>query len=167
VIPANEIRKVLYAKIFFVSRGVVAFRLSLSNPEIQKIWSNGRFRTTLKGHEAIFYIKDTHLVIEYNTELGIAQDFTFGYYARLVAPTISVITSDEAKLDNTIIDIRKEFEDALVFYACYFYYSRFVKDTEKIAMYLNQYKYYVEDITHQLGYEDEYFEEDSIVHHED
>jgi hypothetical protein len=34
-------------------------------------------------------------------------------------------------------------------------------------MYLNQYKYYVEDITHELAYEDEYLEEDSVVHHED
>ncbi len=167
VIPTDEIRKVLYAKIFFPSRGVVAHRLSLSNPEIQKIWSNGRFRTLLKNHEAIFYIKDTHLIIEYNLELGLAQEIAFGYYSRLSAPILSNITSDEAILDNTIIDIRREFEDALVFYACYFYYSRFVKDTEKIAMYLNQYKYYVEDITHELAYEDEYFEEDSIVHHED
>jgi hypothetical protein len=34
-------------------------------------------------------------------------------------------------------------------------------------MYLNNYKWYVEDITHELAYEDEYFEEDSIVHVED
>ena len=167
IIPTDEIRKVLYCKLFFPSRGVVAHRLSLSNPEIQKVWANGRFRTMLKGHEAVFYIKDTHLIVEYDYELGLAQDFSFAYYSRLIAPTISIIEGDEAKLDNTIIDIRKEFEDALVFYACYFYYSRYVKDTEKIAMYLNQYKYFVEDITHELAYEDEYFEEDSVVHHED
>ena len=42
-------------------------------------------------------------------------------------------------------------EDALVFYAAYFYYSRFIKDVEKIQLYLNNYKYYVEDITHELA----------------
>jgi len=166
-IPYSDIRKILYAKLFFPSRGVVAFRYSLSNPNVQKIWSNGRFRTILGPHEAIFYIKDDRLIVEYNLELGLAQNLRFAYYARLVAPIILATTTDETNLDETIIDIRKEFEDALVFYACYFYYARFVKDTEKISMYLNQYKYYVEDITHELAYEDEYLEEDSVVHHED
>jgi len=167
IIPTSEIRMVLYAKVFFASRGVVAFRYSLSNPNVQKIWSNGRFRTMLGPHEAIFYIRDTHLIIEYNLELGLAQDFKFGYYARLVAPVILASATDETNLDDTEIAIREEYEDALVFYACYFYYARFVKDTEKIAMYLNQYKYYIEDINHELAYEDEYLEEDSVVHHED
>jgi hypothetical protein len=167
IIPASEIRKILYAKLFFPSRGVVAFRYSLSNPNVQKIWSNGRFRTMLGPHEAIFYIKDGRLIVEYNLELGLAVDLKFAYYSRLIAPVIAANVNDETNLDGTEIDIREEFEDALVFYACYFYYARFVKDTEKIAMYLNQYKYYVEDITHELAYEDEYLEEDSVVHHED
>lgn len=166
-IPSNEIRKVLFVKIFLQNQGVVAFRLSLSNPSVQKNWSNGRFRTFLHGHQAVYYIKGNKLIIEYEPNLGSVTDFKFGYYARLVAPVLTANATDETNLDNVVINIREEFEDALVFYAAYFYYARFVKDPEKIQMYLNQYKYYIEDITHELAYEDEYFEEDSVVHHED
>ena len=41
-----------------------------------------------------------------------------------------------------------------------------MKDTEKIQFYLSNYKYYVEDITHELAYEDEFFEEDAVIREE-
>lgn len=166
-IPVSRIRKVLYTKIFLPQFGIVAKRYSLSNPNVQKNWYMGRFRSWIGSNRAIFYIKDDRLIIEYDMELGNLANFKFGYYSRLVAPVIADSVSDEQNLENTLIDIREEFEDALVFYSCYFYYSRYVKDTEKIQMYLNQYKYYVEDITHELAYEDEFFEEDSVVHYEE
>jgi hypothetical protein len=166
-IPVAQIRKVLYVKIFLTQLGIVAKRLSLSNPNVQKNWINGRFRTWLGPHKAVFYIKDNHLIIEYPLEYSSLFDFKFGYYSKLVAPVLPTNLNEDQTLENVSIDIREEFEDALVLFAAYFYYSRFVKDTEKIQMYLNNYKYYVEDITHELAYEDEYFEEDSIVHVED
>jgi hypothetical protein len=166
-IPVSQVRKVLYTKIFLPQYGIVAKRYSLSNPNVQKNWFMGRFRSWIGSHRAIFYIKEDHLIIEYDMELNDIVDFKFGYYSRLVAPTLTDSLSDEENLENIDIDIREEFEDALVFYAAYFYHSRFVKDTEKIQMYLNQYKWYVEDITHELAYEDEFFEEDSIVHVEE
>lgn len=166
-IPVSQVRKVLYTKIFLPQYGIVAKRYSLSNPNVQKNWYNNRFRSWIGSHRAIFYIKDDRLIIEYDLELGAIVDFKFGYYSKLMAPIITESLSDEQNLANVDIDIREEFEDALVFYAAYFYYSRFVKDTEKIQMYLNNYKYYVEDITHELAYEDEFFEEDSIVHVEE
>ena len=89
------------------------------------------------------------------------------YYARLIAPEFNTNVDDVNELKSVDIPIREEFEDALVFYAAYFYYSRFIKDVEKIQLYLNNYKYYVEDITHELAYEDEFFEEDSIIHEEE
>ena len=60
-------------------------------------------------------------------------------------------------------NIREEFEDAVVLYAAYFYYSRYIKDTDKIQLYLSNYKYYVEDLTHELAYEDDFNEEDAII----
>jgi len=39
----------------------------------------------------------------------------------------------------------------------------YIKDTDKISLYLNNYKYYVEDISHELAYEDDYFEEDAVI----
>jgi hypothetical protein len=126
-----------------------------------------RFRSWIGPNRAIFYIKDDRLIIEYDMELQAIVNFKFGYYSKLMAPVIAESLTDEQNLANIDIDIREEFEDALVFYAAYFYYTRFVKDAEKIQMYLNQYKWYVEDITHELAYEDEFFEEDSIVHVEE
>lgn len=166
-IPVSQIRKVLYVKIFVGHKGVNAFRYSLSNPNVERNWVGGRFRSYLGPHEAVFYIKDDRLVIEYSTALPPLEEIKFGYYERLSAPTIDVSKTDEDNLENIEINIREEFEDALVFYAAYFYYSRFIKDVEKIQFYLNNYKYYVEDITHELAYEDEFFEEDSIIHTEE
>jgi len=166
-IPVSQIRKVLYLKIFLQQEGLNAKRLSLSNPDVQRLWFNGRFRTALHPHQAVFYIKDDVLILEYPIDDGMLYDFKFGYYSKLEAPTLPTNLTEDETLETVEIDIREEFEDALVFYAAYFYYSRFVKDTEKIAMYLNNYKYYVEDITHELAYEDEFLEEDSIVHTEE
>lgn len=166
-IPYSEIRKILYCKVYFNNTAVNAKRYSLSNPRIQRNYYEGRFRSVVPQNEAIFYIKEDKLYIEFHPFLGDFQDFSFGYYARLNAPVINTSISEDENLDNIEIDIRKEFEDALVFYAAYFYYSRYVKDTEKIVLYQNQYKYYIEDITHELAYEDEFFEEDSIIHTED
>jgi hypothetical protein len=166
-IPVSQIRKVLYTKIFLPQYGIVAKRYSLSNPNVQKNWYMNRFRSWIGPNRAIFYIKDDRLIIEYDMELQAIVNFKFGYYSKLMAPVIAESLTDEQNLANIDIDIREEFEDALVFYAAYFYYTRFVKDAEKIQMYLNQYKWYVEDITHELAYEDEFFEEDSIVHVEE
>lgn len=166
-IPVSQIRKVLYTKIFLPQYGIVAKRYSLSNPNVQKNWYMNRFRSWIGSNRAIFYIKDDRLIIEYDMELQSVVNFKFGYYSKLIAPVLANSLSDEENLENVDIDIREEFEDALVFYAAYFYYSRFVKDQEKITMYMNQYKWYVEDITHELAYEDEFFEEDSIVHVEE
>ena len=166
-VPVSRIRKVLYTKIFLPQYGIVAKRYSLSDPNVQKNWYMGRFRSWIGSHRAIFYIKEDRLIIEYDMELQDIVNFKFGFYSKLIAPVLSQNLTDEENLENVDIDIREEFEDALVFYAAYFYYSRFVKDTEKITMYLNNYKYYVEDIKAELGYEDEFFEEDSIVHYED
>jgi hypothetical protein len=32
---------------------------------------------------------------------------------------------------------------------------------------LSQYKYYIEDITHELAFEDEFFEKDAVIHEEE
>jgi hypothetical protein len=39
---------------------------------------------------------------------------------------------------------------------------RYVKDVEKVQMFLNQYKYYIEDVSHELAFEEDYNEEPLI-----
>ena len=51
----------------------------------------------------------------------------------------------------------------MVLYAAYFYTARVLKDSDKINLALSNYKYYIEDIVHELSYEDEFNEEDAVV----
>lgn len=163
----KDIRKILYCKVFFNNFAVVAKRYSLSNRRVSCQYINGKFRSSLQSNEAIFFIKGDKLIIEWHPALGAITDVAFGYYEKLTAPEFDDSVSDIQQLNSVEIDIRSEFEDALVFYAAYFYYSRYVKDTDKINLYLSNYKYYVEDISHELSYEDEFFEEDAVIKTED
>lgn len=165
-LPKN-VRKILYCKVFFNNNAVGATRYSLSNKRVSCMFINGRFRSHLQSNEAIFFVKGDKLIIEWHPAFGDVTDISFGYYEKLSAPEFDDDVSDVEKLKEVEINIREEFEDALVFYAAYFYYSRYVKDTDKIQLYLSNYKYYVEDITHELAYEDEFFEEDTVIKTED
>ena len=165
-LPKN-VRKILYCKVFFNNNAVGATRYSLSNKRVSCMYINGRFRSHLQSNEAIFFVKGDKLIIEWHPAFGDVTDISFGYYEKLTAPEFNADVSDVQQLKDVTIDIREEFEDALVFYAAYFYYSRYVKDTDKIQLYLSNYKYYVEDITHELAYEDEFFEEDTVIKTED
>ena len=165
-LPKN-VRKILYCKVFFNNNAVGATRYSLSNKRVSCMYINGRFRSHLQSNEAIFFVKGDKLIIEWHPAFGDVTDISFGYYEKLSAPEFDDNVSDVEKLKEVEINIREEFEDALVFYAAYFYYSRYVKDTDKIQLYLSNYKYYVEDITHELAYEDEFFEEDTVIKTED
>ena len=163
----KDVRKILYCKVFFNHNAVSAKRYSLSNKRVSCMYINNKFRSHLQQNEAIFFVKGDKIIIEWHPAFGELTDINFGYYQKLEAPDFNSDVSDIQQLATVDIDIRPEFEDALVFYAAYFYYSRYVKDTDKINLYLSNYKYYVEDITHELAYEDEYFEEDSIIKTED
>ena len=159
----TDVRKILYCKVFFNNNAVIARRYSLSNKRVACQYINGKFRSSLQTNEAIFFVKGDKLIIEWHPAFGNLTDINFGYYQRLEAPDFDDTVSDIQQLKNVEINIRPEFEDALVFYAAYFYYARYVKDTDKIQLYLSNYKYYVEDITHELAYEDEFFDPKSLI----
>jgi hypothetical protein len=163
----RDVRKVLYCKVFFNDTATSATRYSLSNRRVSCWFKEGKFRSHLQSNEAIFFVKGDTLTIEWHQALGDVTNISFGYYQRLSAPEFNADVSDIEQLREVEIPIREEFEDALVLYAAYFYYSRYVKDTEKIQLYLNNYKYYIEDITHELAFEDEFFEEDAVIKTED
>ena len=163
----DDLRKAIYLRLFFPRDAVLAQRYSLSNKRVACKYIEGNFRSVVMPGQAIYYIKGDTIVVEWHSNLGPLQDLSFGYYQRLVAPKIDTSISDVDQLRNLEFDIRPEFEDAVVFYAAYFYYSRYVKDTDKIQLYLSNYKYYVEDITHELAYEDDFNEEDAVIRCED
>lgn len=159
--PKN-IRKTLYCKVLF-NRGLCqASRISIANPSLGSVYdsSTGVLRTPVTDG-AVFYIKDGKLIVEWSDLYDTPQKIILGYYAKLVAPPI---VDTPEKLENIVLDIRPEFEDALVFYSCWFFYTKnSVKDEEKLALYYGQYKYYMEDILQELAHEDMYNEEDAVI----
>lgn len=159
----SDVRKNLYIRLFFNNQAVVATRYSLSNKRVACVYEEGAFRSYLQPNQAIYYVKGDTIVIEWDPKLGNLQDFCYGYYQRLVAPKVDTSIEDIDQLNSIEFDIREEFEDAVVLYAAYFYYSRYIKETDKIQMYLSNYKYYVEDLTHELAYEDDFNEEDAVI----
>lgn len=167
----KDVRKILYLRLYFPEQGaVLASRYSLTNKRVGSKWLNGAFRSAVEPGQAIFYTKGDKIYVEWHTDCGeTLENLEFGYNKKLSMPS-NFPTDEQFKtfnnleaLKDCVLDIRPEFEDALVFYAAYFYYARFQKDTDKINHYLSQYKYYVEDIVHELSYEDEFNEEDVVI----
>lgn len=166
VLPApKDVRKVVYVRLFFNQDADVATRMSLSNPRVQCKYVDGKFRSYLEQDQSIFYIKDDKIYIEwYDSLRPNLSEISFGYYQKLYCPDNfpkEVTATDE--MEKIEIDIRPEFEDALVLYAAYFYTARYIRDTDKVNLTLSNYKYYVEDIIHELSYEDEFNEEDAVI----
>lgn len=161
-----DIRKTLYLKAYFTDNAVKGIRYSLTNPRVQCTKRDDLYLSVLPANSCIFYIKNDKIYVEWDSNLGQLENLFFGYYGRLKAPDIPddlEITEETLSLDAYDIPIREEFEDALVFYSCYFYYARYLKDIDKMTFFLNQYKYYVEDIIHEISYEDDFYEEDSVI----
>jgi hypothetical protein len=159
----SDVRKNLYIRLFFNNEAVVATRYSLSNKRVACRYEKGTFRSLIPANTAIYYVKGDSIIVEWDPHLGNIQDLCYGYYQRLIAPKVDSTIEDIEQLETIEFDIREEFEDALVFYSAYFYYSRYIKDAEKIQFYLSNYKYYVEDLTHELAYEDDFNEEDAVI----
>lgn len=160
----KDVRKIVYLRLFFDQGAVIAQRYSLSNKRVACRYINGEFRSLIELGQAIYYTKGDYIYIEWHTSCGMEiEDISFGYYQKLSMPENFPTEDDIKDFETCEIDIRPEFEDAIVFYAAYFYYARYQKDNDKIQHYLSQYKYYVEDITHELAYEDEFNEEDAVI----
>lgn len=164
----QDIRKVLYCRLFFSQEAIVAKRYSLARTHINATYRRGQFRTDLNEDRAVFYLKEDKMYLEWRPGISALEQVVLGYYVRLRAPKIDLDSVKSIEdLESVTIDIREEFEDALVFYTAYFYYSRYQKDTEKLQFYLNNYKYYVEDISHELHYEDQFYEDNVVITEED
>lgn len=162
----SRIRKILYCRIYLADRAIVATRYALGDKRVECRYSDGAFRNSLENNDAIFYIKGDNMCVEWKAGLGNASQISIGYYESLSSPNLLIAEKDMSKLRTIDIAIREEFEDALVFYSAYFYYTKYNKDIEKISMYLSNYKYFVEDLNYELGHEDNYLEDDSIIRYE-
>lgn len=159
----EDYRKVLHLKVAINNKVYLGCRLALTDERVNSIvvGNKGEIRSNFAylDKDVIFYTKGDRMYIECRFRDKTIQEILLGYDKRLIAP-------DQPSLkdyDTTEIEVRSEFEDAIVLYGIYFLLQRYSKDTDRVQMALNNYKYYVEDLTYTLAYEDNFTDEDGIV----
>lgn len=157
----SRLRKTLYVRIQFENGMQIASRLSIGNKRIQSVVTPEGFRTDIAPREVVYYIKGDVIVVEWNhTTYKELKKIYYGYYERLQAPRQAIDATD---LQSIELGIREEFEDAVVLYCVYFFYQRALKEDNKITSALNNYKYLVEDLLHELAFEDTYNDEECVI----
>ena len=160
----EDYRRTLHLKVTVNNKVYLGHRLALTDERVNSIVvgnENKDVRTNFAymDKDVIFYTKGEKMYIETRFRDKEVYDIRLGYDMRLIAPK----QPDLKKYDETEIICRREFEDAIVLYGVYFLLQRYSKDTDRIQMALNNYKYYVEDLTYTLAYEDNYTDEDGII----
>lgn len=160
----EDYRRTLHLKVTVNNKVYLGQRLSLTDERINSIVV-GNDKKSVRSNfayldkDVIFYTKGDKLFIECRFRDKEVYDIRLGYDKRLIAPK----QPDLKSYDTTEIICRREFEDAIVLFGVYFLLQRYSKDTDRVQMALNNYKYYVEDLTYTLAYEDNYTDEDGII----
>jgi hypothetical protein len=160
----EDYRRTLHLKVTVNNKVYLAQRLALTDERINSIVVGNDSKSVRSNFayldkDAIFYIKGTKLFVETRFRESDILDIRLGYDKRLIAPQQPTLKN----YDTTEIICRREFEDAIVLFGVYFLLQRYSKDTDRVQMALNNYKYYVEDLTYTLAYEDNYTDEDGII----
>ena len=160
----EDYRRTLHLKVTVNNKVYLGQRLSLTDERINSIVVGNdkksvRSNLAYLDKDVIFYTKGDKLFIECRFRDKEVYDIRLGYDKRLIAPK----QPDLKSYDTTEIICRREFEDAIVLFGVYFLLQRYSKDTDRVQMALNNYKYYVEDLTYTLAYEDNYTDEDGII----
>lgn len=176
--------KILYVKIDTGDRLIKAIRVPLTHKGLDTINKEGIYSfdfNTEKGIEAIYYIKNKKIFCEIKNNKKPIK-IIIGYYKRIETDIIpnsfeyvdsegNIKTStnvyDPLILETIELPIREELQDCFVFYGIYFCYNKRLKEHDLIMIHLNNYKYLVEDILHELNYEDNFNEEESVIVLED
>ena len=160
----EDYRRTLHLEVTVNNKVYLGHRLALTDERVNSIVvgnENKDVRTNFAylDKDVIFYTKGDKMYIECRFRDKEVYDIRLGYDKRLIAPK----QPDLKKYDETEIICRREFEDAIVLYGIFFLLQRYSKDTDRVQMALNNYKYYVEDLTYTLAYEDNYTDEDGII----
>ena len=160
----EDYRKTLHLKVAVDNKVYLGYRLALTDERVNSIMV-GNDRKEVRSNfayidkDVIFYTKDNKMFIECRFRDKTVHSIRLGYDKRLIAPKQPSLKSyDEANINS-----RREIEDAIVLFGVYFLLQRYSKDTDRVQMALNNYKYYVEDLTYTLAYEDNYTDEDGII----
>lgn len=160
----EDYRKTLHLKVTVNNKVYLGYRLALTDERVNSIVVGNNKKEVRSNFayidkDVIFYTKDDKMYIECRFRDKEVYDIRLGYDKRLIAPK----QPDLKAYDTAEIKCRREFEDAIVLFGVYFLLQRYSKDTDRVQMALNNYKYYVEDLTYTLAYEDNYTDEDGII----
>lgn len=160
----EDYRKTLHLKVAVNNKVYLGYRLALTDERVNSIMV-GNDKKEIRSNfayidkDVIFYTKDNKMYIESRFREKEVECIMLGYDKRLIAPKQPSLKN----YDEVTINCRREFEDAIVLFGVYFLLQRYSKDTDRVQMALNNYKYYVEDLTYTLAYEDNYTDEDGII----
>lgn len=160
----EDYRRTLHLKVTVDNKVYLGHRLALTDERVNSIVVGNTIKDVRSNFayidkDVIFYTKGNKMYIECRFRDKKVYDIRLGYDKRLIAPK----QPDLRAYDTTEIKCRREFEDAIVLFGVYFLLQRYSKDTDRIQIALNNYKYYVEDLTYTLAYEDNYTDEDGII----
>ena len=160
----DDYRKTLHLKVVVNNKVYLGERLALTDERVNSIvvedWPKVvRSNFAYLDKDTIFYTKGNEMFIENRFRHKKPMEIRLGYDKRLIAPKQPNLKD----YDTTVINVRREFEDALVLFGIFFLLQRYSKDTDRVQMALNNYKYYVEDLTYTLAYEDNYHDEDGTI----
>jgi len=160
----EDYRRTLHLKVTVNNKVYLAHRLALTDERINSIlvgetYKEVRSNFAYLDKDVIFYTKNNKIYIECRFRDKEVYDIRLGYDKRLIAPKQPKLED----YDTTEIKCRREFEDAIVLFGIYFLLQRYSKDTDRLQIALNNYKYYIEDLTYTLAYEDNYTDEDGII----
>lgn len=160
----EDYRRTLHLKVTVNNKVYLGYRLALTDERVNSIvvgneGKDVRSNFAYIDKDVIFYTKDNKMYIETRYRDKEILDIRLGYDKRLIAPEQPTIK----EYDDIEIKCRREFEDAIVLFGIYFLLQRYSKDTDRVQIALNNYKYYVEDLTYTLAYEDNYTDEDGII----
>lgn len=153
-LPEN-LRRILYLKVAVNGTMLKGLRLSVTDDRINNIvTSDKNLRTSFVNIEQglIFYTNNDKVYFELRDRKAEPVAVRFGYDRKITIPA----EPDVKNYDEAVIEVRREYEDAIVLYGIYQIYNRYGKEFERIQMALNNYKYYVEDITATVAHEDDY-----------
>lgn len=161
----DDYRNTLHVKVVSDNKVYLGYRVALTDERVNSIVVADENPKVVRSNfayldkDSIYYTKESDMYIENRFRQRPVSEIRLGYDKRLIAPAQPLLKD----YDKTVIPVRREFEDAIVLYGIHFLLQRYSKDTDRLQMALNNYKYYIEDLTFTLAYEDNYHDEDGVT----
>lgn len=174
----DDCLEILYVKLFFEDRSVVATKLALNNSAIQSENRNGYFRTNFKELDyentpaCVYYKKGDELFFEWDNNFlhGELLQIEIGYYKNLpyinenlLRKMAGVSLKESLDIEDLDIPMPNDYCNILVNYMIFYTALAEGWDQEQVTVLKNEYKYSMEDMLARKNKEDQYDETTTII----